>query len=633
MNRQLIKINLVISLILLTGFGLVAWLGNRINYGNSIRSLEQVAALAADSISYQLSQILNKPIDVVLTMSHDTFLKNHLARWYSHTDEQEYTDALQKYLSAYHREYKFDSVFLVCTASGRYYSFNGFDRIISRDNADDVWYYNFLNSGKQYELNIDANKEQSANRAITVFINSRVQDATGQTIGVIGIGIRVDYLKKVIQEYEETYDVEVFFVNREGKIEVSGSNSEIQGQNLFALPGTGRDAKAILDRENDEASHGFWADSGDGEAKSLYLVTRYLPALSWYVVIGHNTARIVQDIKLNLLGTLAVLVLIIGAVVILIAKLTKKFNTSFARIIDQRHDLFKKATKTLYEDILEWNIEKNTFVDKNTGEYLKKLGANNPTYDECIRLIAEKQVAPEFREDYCRIFARENIMRTYAQGINHVQYDLKLTRDGVKYHWLRIYGHIFYSPEEDALHMFSYRRNVDEEKHKEQLANIDEMTGCYTKKATERMIGEELENRPDSLMAFFILDIDNFKQVNDRYGHACGDLCIRQFAKTIKSHFREHDIVGRLGGDEFGVFLTIPSREWLLERGAELSRALNFTCSDGNRSWVVSASIGVSIYPNNGASFAALYKCADQALYRTKQNGKNGISYAEGAES
>ncbi len=626
MNRNLVKTNLAIGLILLIGFALVAWLGNRTNYANSIKSLEQVTTLTADGIYYQLSKMLNKPVDIALTMSHDTLLISHLAGRNRNTDEDEYTETIKNYLEAYRREYKFDSVFLVSSSTGRYYTSNGFDRFITDNKQDDSWYEKFLASKKNYELNVDNNKDIGKQRAITVFINCRVKDPADKTVGVIGIGINIDYLKNVINNYEKDYGVQVFFINHEGRIEVSSSHTGLEDVNFFERFHIRNMETKVLDRENQDEIYGFWTSSESPD--SVYFVTRYMPSLSWYVVISQNTSKIIQDMKAQLAGTLFVLALIMGAVVFIISMLIKRFNSSITKIIDQRHELFKKATKVLYEDILEWNMDKNTSVDKNTRAYLQKLGLTNPTYDEGIKLIAETQIAPEFRQAYLEKFNRKSILKNFAEGKSNLQFDLRATKDGEKYHWIRIDGQIFYSPEDNARHLFVYRKNIDNEKHKEFLANIDEMTRFYTKKATERMIIDALDDRRQGKFAFMIMDIDNFKQANDRFGHAFGDLCIKTFAQRIKAHFRESDILGRLGGDEFAVFMPIPGMKWLTERAEELSRDLNFTCTDGDISWAISASIGISICPTDGKSFFELYRRADEALYRTKERGKNGVSFA-----
>lgn len=156
------------------------------------------------------------------------------------------------------------------------------------------------------------------------------------------------------------------------------------------------------------------------------------------------------------------------------------------------------------------------------------------------------------------------------------------------------------------------------------------MTGCYTRQATERAVGEMLAKRPDGHYAFFILDIDNFKQANDRFGHAFGDHCIRTFVAVIRRHFREQDVLGRLGGDEFVVFVPCPDEKWAEAKARTLCAALCTVCEDGPARWRMSASIGVALAPQSGRDFLTLYQNADAALYHIKENGKNGFFICDG---
>ena len=97
---------------------------------------------------------------------------------------------------------------------------------------------------------------------------------------------------------------------------------------------------------------------------------------------------------------------------------------------------------------------------------------------------------------------------------------------GQSYYWMRITARIFYWDEDKSVRMFVYRQNVDEEKkYAKQLMEkmeLDSLTGLYNKAATQYHIQRALEEAPDRIYAFFIIDIDNFKQVNDNCGHAFG---------------------------------------------------------------------------------------------------------------
>ena len=105
--------------------------------------------------------------------------------------------------------------------------------------------------------------------------------------------------------------------------------------------------------------------------------------------------------------------------------------------------------------------------------------------------------------------------------------------------------------EDNSVRMFSYRQNIDAQKTQEKklLANLerDHLSSLYNKKTTQDKIIQMLHQHPEQLFAFFILDIDAFKLVNDRFGHAVGDHVIADFAHILKNQFNEQDIVGRIG--------------------------------------------------------------------------------------
>ena len=124
--------------------------------------------------------------------------------------------------------------------------------------------------------------------------------------------------------------------------------------------------------------------------------------------------------------------------------------------------------------------------------------------------------------------------------------------------------------------------------------------------------------------SLFLIDIDNFKEVNDTLGHATGDEVLKTVAHKLSKIFRGGDIVGRLGGDEFMVFSpSLTEKDRVCEKATELSKKLRFTAENGNESVKITTSIGVAIYPTHGESYLELYRSADDALYEVKNKGKN----------
>lgn len=157
----------------------------------------------------------------------------------------------------------------------------------------------------------------------------------------------------------------------------------------------------------------------------------------------------------------------------------------------------------------------------------------------------------------------------------------------------------------------------------------DPLTKTYNRLAAMENINRILKSDRKKECAFYIIDLDNFKAVNDTLGHMMGDRALIEVAEIIQRHVRAQDIVCRLGGDEFVVFLVdIPKR--VIARNVEsLIRKLTITYEADGKSETFSASVGIAIVPDAGTDFQTLYEKADKALYQVKKNGKKGYAIAE----
>lgn len=627
-NDHLLHININITLILIIGFALTAILSYRANYQASLDNIEHVSSLSAESIYYRLTTTFTKPVNISLTMAHDNLLVRHLADEKRHSDDAAFIKTTRDYLQTYQKKYGFDSVFLVSAATGRYYSFKGMDRVLTKDNPENVWYFRLLDSPLEYSMNVDNDEVNGADNEITVFVNCKIINAAGKVLGVVGVGIRIASLKDVLKSYEEKYGVTASLISPSGAIEISTTHTGYENKDWFAVNRQEDIRKEILDWKKDGSSLALWTPAASQSSDKIFMVTRYIPELSWHLVVAQDTGLLIREMRTQLYWTCAVLTAVILAVLIIVTTVIRKFNKQIRKLMEERQALFRKATQQLYENICEFNITHNRPEGERTKAYLESLGAKGLSYDQATRIIAKKYIRKEHQEGFVATFASRKVIREYETGNNHLRYDFMMRREGGQYCWMRIDAHIFYSAEDSSIHMFTYRKNIDGEKTNELKAQTDEMTGFYTRQATERAIDKMLAERPDGSYAFFILDIDNFKQANDRFGHAFGDHCIRIFAAAIRRHFRDHGVLGRIGGDEFAAFISAPDKEWVEAKARALSAALCTVCEDGAARWSMSASIGVALAPRSGTDFKTLYQNADAALYRVKENGKNGFLIA-----
>ncbi|MBE8951460.1 MAG: diguanylate cyclase [Quinella sp. 3Q1] len=160
-------------------------------------------------------------------------------------------------------------------------------------------------------------------------------------------------------------------------------------------------------------------------------------------------------------------------------------------------------------------------------------------------------------------------------------------------------------------------------------SELDKLTELFNKKTMENLCKMKLktfnENENSNIfLAFYIIDLDHFKEVNDLLGHQFGDKVLVEFAKGLKKIFRPNDCIGRFGGDEFVVIVdSLPNMEVVI-RKAEQIKQIAFNLSIDGRSKFVTASIGIAIAPQNGRDYDSLFAAADKAVYHVKNNGKNG---------
>lgn len=198
--------------------------------------------------------------------------------------------------------------------------------------------------------------------------------------------------------------------------------------------------------------------------------------------------------------------------------------------------------------------------------------------------------------------------------------------DGI--HWLRVISKNILDI--NKIPIYSVGKIVDIQQEKEKQKQLldksqkDSLTNVYNAATSRQMITQSLNNLEyNNPGAFFIIDVDHFKQVNDNYGHYTGDLVLVELANVLKNIFQE-DIVGRLGGDEFIVFMkNITDRNIVIEK-------CNLLCNQVKEIMVleqknlISISVGVAITKIN-QDYNELYKTADQALYTVKKHGRNGF--------
>ena len=185
-------------------------------------------------------------------------------------------------------------------------------------------------------------------------------------------------------------------------------------------------------------------------------------------------------------------------------------------------------------------------------------------------------------------------------------------------------------------------RNGQLRRRLEVQASLDPLTGLHNRRALELRMSQLLAAPPGDVQRFacLLFDIDHFKSINDRYGHAAGDTVLRKVAGLLRAEVRGGDIVCRWGGEEMLVILAGCSRPQALQRAEALRAAisgLDHRNAPGQAALAepmpqqVTASVGVACFPQDGATLAAIVGAADAAMYRAKRGGRNQVAMVEPA--
>ncbi|MEG1968398.1 MAG: sensor domain-containing diguanylate cyclase, partial [Clostridia bacterium] len=200
-----------------------------------------------------------------------------------------------------------------------------------------------------------------------------------------------------------------------------------------------------------------------------------------------------------------------------------------------------------------------------------------------------------------------------------------------RYTWCRIRATAQFDSEGRAIKAVGVILDINEEKKEKQnlqkLAQCDPLTGIYNKAATNALVAHRMDDFDfTALQALLMIDVDFFKSVNDTYGHLAGDNLLAAVATQLKSHIRGSDVVGRIGGDEFLVYLPdVESANAALGKAKKLHAALELLSPEQGAPHIT-ASIGMAIFPHGTVEFSDLYRYADEALYQRKDQGRDGVT-------
>lgn len=396
-----------------------------------------------------------------------------------------------------------------------------------------------------------------------------------------------------------------------------------------------------------------FAFSKNADARLINIMNRYIAALSENEksqMLGASTLSNLNTIDASQLvrilvpaiAAACVFLIILLVLVFLLRRKNKEIQSVLA--LKREYDEILSARVTL-DGVFDTVYEVDITHDKaDSGPHCCRIKdllglAQDCSYSEMIQALTEQTIKDEYKELHRDTFDRENILKRFQAGDNVRTIDVIRRQADSSDTWNRLTICAYRSKVTGAVKAVIYVKDIQAEKETERKllneARRDSMTGLYNKHSAQRLITQIIaQSVPDTdFHALLLMDIDNFKKVNDTLGHSIGDEILKSVSGIIKSCFRERDVVSRFGGDEFLVFMKdCKTAEAAVRRAREILSLLNTAYANAKIAVTPTLSIGVALYPAHADSYANLFALADDALYEAKNGGRNSFRVSSGVE-
>lgn len=305
-GRLLMAIGLILTFAFV-GVSLINYMLTRSSIRQEIISND--LPLTRDNIYSEISSELMRPILVSSSMASDTFLKD----WALNGEKD--IEKITRYLKGIKDRYDFFSTFFVSGKTGRYYHYKGLHKTVSLADDHDIWFFRFISSNKEYELDVDT--DEAANNVLTIFINFRMEDSRGELLGVTGVGLKLDAVAKLITSYQEKYDRSIYLVDANGRIQVHPEKSFIEKPLHSEIPHLEQLSDTMFVKTATPANYQF-----EREGRNILLSVRYVPELDWFIFVEQDETAALANARMNFVRTvlfgLGASVIIIGLTLVTI---------------------------------------------------------------------------------------------------------------------------------------------------------------------------------------------------------------------------------------------------------------------------------------------------------------------------
>ncbi len=351
---------------------------------------------------------------------------------------------------------------------------------------------------------------------------------------------------------------------------------------------------------------------------------------SWYFVtltdasVAELQPKSIYDATMPaFLYILIAIITVSGYFVYLRSQMYKKLERKMQieAINDESYRMIMEQTDDI---IFEYDTQDKTYF--HTSNFKKNFGYE-PTKTGFLGSLEYDYVYPDDVLRFAELYERMRRDRKLVEG------DIRIINSEGEYLWTRIYMLGVFDRDGKIAKVIGKIVNIDEKKKElqqlKEMAVTDSATGVYNKQTTEELIKNFLCGEGKyGKHAMMVIDIDDFKAINDDYGHRVGDAVISALGSELNRAFRATDIKGRIGGDEFMILMKdIEELDLIITKAKTVCEKFKNFSLDENKRIGFSSSIGIAIYDLDGGTYEELYEAADRALYNCKNEQKGTYAF------
>lgn len=289
--------------------------------------------------------------------------------------------------------------------------------------------------------------------------------------------------------------------------------------------------------------------------------------------------------------------------------------------LEQALEQYRLILEQTDDMALEWDIAKDILTVSDDWE---RWFGYMPVREEISkRLTRASYIHPD------DITECVQLMEEMAGGKMQGTQELRVAEASGRYRWVRARTALQTDENGKPIRVVGMLSDIGEEKSRAELlrnrTDRDGLTGFYNRAAGRMRAARWLENRKQGEpAAVYLIDMDNFKEINDRYGHSFGDVVLQEISNRLRRQFSSEDILIRVGGDEFLIVSPgVRGAERAEEQGRRIMESMQKICRENIIRFRFSCSIGISLCPRDGTDFASLYGRGSRALRAAKRRGKN----------